>query len=80
MARLDHDGAVRAVAFSPDGTRVASASNDRSARVFELQPDALIRRAMERLTRPLNEQELRRYGLKSGAVHVALWRRDRAPL
>ena len=26
MARLDHDGAVNAVAFSPDGTRVATGS------------------------------------------------------
>ena len=34
LSRLDHDGRVRAVAFSPDGTRVATASVDRSARVF----------------------------------------------
>jgi WD40 repeat protein len=35
ISRLDHDGAVRAVAFSPDGTRVATASDDCSARVFD---------------------------------------------
>ena len=31
---LDHDGIVYAVAFSPDGTRVATGSDDGSARVF----------------------------------------------
>jgi WD40 repeat protein len=35
LARLDHDKAVRAVAFSPDGARVATGSDDGSARVFE---------------------------------------------
>jgi WD40 repeat protein len=35
LARLDHDGPVNAVAFSPDGTQVATASDDGSARVFE---------------------------------------------
>ena len=35
VARLDHDSTVRAVAFSPDGTRVATASHDWSARVFD---------------------------------------------
>ena len=28
LARLDHEGTVNAVAFSPDGTRVATASSD----------------------------------------------------
>ena len=31
ISRLDHDGRVNAVAFSPDGTRVATGSGDRSA-------------------------------------------------
>ncbi len=34
-SRLDHGDAVRAVAFSPDGTRVATGSDDGSARVFD---------------------------------------------
>ena len=35
LSRLDHGYAVRAVAFSPDGTRVATGSDDGSARVFD---------------------------------------------
>ena len=35
LSRLDHDGRVRAVVFSPDGTRVGTASVDGSARVFD---------------------------------------------
>ena len=35
LARLDHDGDVYAVAFSPDGIRVATGSGDGSARVFD---------------------------------------------
>jgi WD40 repeat protein len=35
IARLDHDDSVSAVAFSPDGTRVATGSYDDSARVFD---------------------------------------------
>ena len=34
-ARLDHDDGVRAVAFAPDGSRVATGSMDGSARVFD---------------------------------------------
>ena len=34
-SRADHDGSVNAVAFSPDGTRVATGSSDRSARVLD---------------------------------------------
>ncbi|MGH4006544.1 MAG: hypothetical protein ACRDSO_20850, partial [Pseudonocardiaceae bacterium] len=36
QARLPHDDWVRSVVFSPDGTRVATASDDRSARVFDV--------------------------------------------
>ena len=35
LARLDHGGAVWAVAFSPDGAWVATGSSDGSARVFD---------------------------------------------
>ena len=35
LSRLDHDGPVQAVAFSPDGKMVATASGDFSARIFD---------------------------------------------
>ena len=36
ISRLNHDHAVSAVAFSPDGTRVATGSRDGTARVFDV--------------------------------------------
>jgi hypothetical protein len=46
ISRLDHDGSVNAVAFSPDGTRVATGSGDMSgsgsARVFDAATGAEI--------------------------------------
>ena len=44
MARLDHDGPVYAVAFSPDGAWVATASEDGTARVFEAATGAEVAR------------------------------------
>jgi WD40 repeat protein len=35
LARVRHDGLVRSVAFSPDGTRLATASWDGTARLFD---------------------------------------------
>ena len=35
IGSLTHDGGVRAVVFSPDGTRLATASGDGTARVFD---------------------------------------------
>ncbi|MGH3396287.1 MAG: hypothetical protein ACRDPO_16530 [Streptosporangiaceae bacterium] len=59
MARLDHDAYVQAVTFSPDGTQVATGSEDGSARVFETAPYALVRHAIDVMTRPLNPAEVR---------------------
>jgi len=49
----DHDDTVSAVAFSPDGTQVASGSHDGSARVF----DASIGAELVRLGQALGLQE-----------------------
>ena len=43
-SRLDHRNGVNAVAFSPDGTRVATGSEDGSARVFDAATGAEISR------------------------------------
>ena len=42
--RLDHDSGVGSVAFSPDGTRVATGSYDGSARVFDATTGAELAR------------------------------------
>ena len=37
LARLGHDGEVTAAAFSPDGARIVTASNDKTARVWDAE-------------------------------------------
>jgi WD40 repeat protein len=61
LCRLDHDGPVRAVAFSPDGTWVATSSSDGSARVWVAEHGQLIEQAKGRLTRNLTRQEWHRF-------------------
>jgi WD40 repeat protein len=55
--RLDRNGPVNAVAFSPDGTQVATASNDRSARVRYVDHNQLIEQATGRLIRNLTRED-----------------------
>ena len=49
------------VAFSPDGTRLATASWDQTARLYTHDIDDLVALAQTRVTRSLTAEECRRY-------------------
>ncbi len=49
---------MNAVAFSPARTRIATASEDGSARVFEATSQLLVQREFNVMSRPLNPAEL----------------------
>ena len=44
MAKLQHNGSVNAVAFSPDGQKLASASGDSSARLWDVETGKQLQR------------------------------------
>ena len=53
---------MNSVGFSPDGTRLATASADGTAQINDLNPiTALFDRALERITRPLSMAECEQY-------------------
>jgi hypothetical protein len=61
LATLNHDDAVWAVSFSPDGTRVATASLDKTARVHWLWSRDLAEQVCLRLSRNLTAAEWTNY-------------------
>jgi WD40 repeat protein len=56
-----HEGLVTSVAFTPDGSKLASVSVDGSLRVWALDIDDLIDIARGQLTRTLTDSECRQY-------------------
>ncbi len=61
MARMNHENWVHSVAFSLDGKYLATASSDKTARVWLLRPEDLMGEAGSRLTRNLTYQEWQQY-------------------
>ncbi|MDY7231368.1 AAA-like domain-containing protein [Hyalangium rubrum] len=46
LAQLEHEDTVRALAFSPDGSRLATASNDHAARLWDTSSGKLLARLL----------------------------------
>jgi len=56
-----HAAGIYGVAFSPDGTRIATASSDGTARIYLLRVEELIALAKARVTRALTIEECQQY-------------------
>ena len=56
-----HSDAVYAVAFSPDGKRLATASSDWTVQVYALDLRELLNLARSRVTRTFTAEECQRY-------------------
>ena len=56
-----HTFALTDVAFSPDGTRLATSSGDGTVRIYVLPLDQLMKVARSRLTRGWTSDECKRY-------------------
>ena len=60
-----HDDGVAAVDWSPDGQRIATASRDRTGRVWNAWAsiEVVVAKARERLHRELTQEERQRFTL-----------------
>ena len=61
MTLRGHSLGVSGVAFSPDGKRLATASQDGTVQVYALDPRELLKLARTRVTRPFTADECQRY-------------------
>lgn len=58
-----HTGLVTSAVFSPDGTRILTASDDHTVREYFTNPDDLLGAATCRIGRALSEWEMVRYNV-----------------
>jgi WD40 repeat protein len=56
-----HQNYVLSIAWSPDGSKLATASADSTAQVYAIAPVQLLRLVRSRITRALTADECRRY-------------------
>ncbi|MGB7544481.1 MAG: WD40 repeat domain-containing protein, partial [Methanothrix sp.] len=61
MAKLQHNGSVYEVAFSPDGSRLATGSDDSTARIWTLDIVKIITAACSRITENMTREEWERF-------------------
>lgn len=60
-ARVKHEGAVTAIAMDPNAEVLITGSQDGTACAWWTMPDSLIGQAVSRITRPLSDEEKRRF-------------------
>nr|WP_238613456.1 WD40 repeat domain-containing protein [Candidatus Oscillochloris fontis] len=65
QALRGHTGSVNSAAFSPDGTRILTASNDGTARLWPVELDDWLAAAQCNVGRVLTEDEIRTYAVPS---------------
>ena len=56
-----HHNYVSSVAWSPDGSKLATASGDNTAQIYAIAPVQLLRLVRSRITRDLTAEECRLY-------------------
>ena len=75
--QFDLDGPVTCVAFSADGSTPLAGSEDGSLRLYETASERLVTRALGAMSRPLTDDELRRFAVPD-PHHVREWRAMRS--
>ncbi|MBI1930339.1 hypothetical protein HYR99_39575 [Candidatus Poribacteria bacterium] len=61
MPLFGHTARVNSVAFNPSGTHIATASEDKTVRIYTLDIEDLIVLAKKRVTRELTTEERQKY-------------------